>query len=349
MGLNSKLKVHWLQSRSRLSGHSPHTPRVTVDHNSKLTVYRSRSRSRPSGMANILRESLWIKTQSSQFSGQSHSHGSPATAHTLRESLWAITPSLQFTGHGHGHGPLVTDNILRESLLVKNFKLTVLWSQSRSRLSGHGLHTPRVTVGLNSKLIVHWAQSRSRPSGHGPHTPQVTVNHNSKLKVLWSKSRSWLSGHGPHTPRVTVGHHSKLTVHRSRSRVTTLRSRPTHSASHCGQTHKVILSACYLSTLLKSVSSYHQRSKHRGHSTPVTVFRSWCSGHGTAVMYLRSYRSSHSSSQQFPGVTNQILAKCYPVQGSQAHKVNHSVGKSVCHDNLSILSSLQYVSLSLDQ
>ena len=105
--------------------------------------------------------------------------------------------------------------------------------------------------GHNSKLTVLRSRSRSRLSGHGPHTPRVTVGvpdsgHNSKLTVLWSKSRSWLSGHGTHTPRVTVGvpdsgHNSKLTILKSWS-ISSSKYSSLLSQSHCNQvsvTHSI--------------------------------------------------------------------------------------------------------------
>ena len=127
--------------------------------------------------------------------------------------------------------------------------ITAIRSRSRSRLVGHGSHTPRVTVSVtdsdhNSKFTVIQSRSRSRLSGHGPHTPRVTVGvpdsgSNSKLAVL--KSRSRLIGHGPHTSQVTVGvpvsgHNFKLIVFWVTVMVTALRSMPTNSASHCGYT-----------------------------------------------------------------------------------------------------------------
>ena len=81
----------------------------------------------------------------------------------------------------------------------KTKSINLLSSSQRSRLSGHTLHTPRVTVvvpvsghGHDQHTPRVTAMSRSWSSSHGRHTPRVTA-----------RTQSQPAGHTPHTPRVT--------------------------------------------------------------------------------------------------------------------------------------------------
>ena len=207
----SKLTVH-------RSGQGPHTPRVTVDHNSKLTVHQSRSGSWPSGHGQqtpqvTVGHNSKLKVLQSKSRSRLSGHG----PHTLRVTV-GHNISWQLTGYSHGHDSPVMVHILRESLWTTTPSL-----QSTGHGHGHGppvtrLHTTRVTVGEHIQPIYQFAtdqyhsnqsqvilaitvlRSRSRFYGHGPHTPRVTVGQNYKLTVLQSQSRSLFSGHRPHTP-----------------------------------------------------------------------------------------------------------------------------------------------------
>ena len=144
-------------------------------------------------------------------------------------------------------------NYLSNVTLVDKLKHTKWYNQSQ------------VTLAINVLRSRSW----SRLSGHGPHTPRVTVGHNSKLTVLRLKSRSRLSGHGQHTQAGHCG--SPVTV-----RVTALRSRPTHSASHCGsQLQAYSYPVKVTVTALRSRPTYYESlwfSCHgHGHGSPVTA------------------------------------------------------------------------------
>ena len=101
---------------------------------------------------------------------------------------------------------------------TENRKSVSLLSSSHwSRLSGHTLHTPRVTVvvpvsghghGQHTPRVT--ARSRSWPSSHGQHTPRVTA-----------RTQSQPAGHTPHTPRVTVVvpvSHQRLTQNHNKNK-----------------------------------------------------------------------------------------------------------------------------------
>ena len=173
-------------------------------------------------------------------------------------------------------------NYLSNVTLVVRIKLTkwfnqsqvsldiiALRSRSRSRLSGHGQHTPRVTAKSRSRLSSHGqhtprvtAKSRSRLSSHGQHTPRVTAH-------------VWLSGQIPHTPRVTVdipdsGFNFKFS--------------PVTAWSQYGHTPVILRS-------------------NPGHS-PVTALAQQCTSNVTTVLHLSQVRSvqqvtySHSISRK---------------------------------------------------
>ena len=112
----------------------------------------------------------------------------------------------------------VYTSISLSHVLTKTKSVNLLSSSQRSRLSGHTLHTPRVTVvvpvsghghGQHTPRVT--ARSRSWPSSHGRHTPRVTA-----------RTQSQPAGHTPHTPRVTeavpVSHHRLTRKHNKNKR-----------------------------------------------------------------------------------------------------------------------------------
>ena len=190
---------------------------VTVVNSVKLTkllsqsqVYKntcaskSRSRSRPSGQTlHTPRVTAVVPVSGQTLSGH--------TPHTPRVTEAVPVSSHMQSGHTP-HTPRVTVVVpVRSPHTPRVTEDHVHWSRSRSRPSGQGQHTPRVTVSLNSKHKVLRFQSRSRKPSHSQHSPRVTV-------VLQPRSRSQPTSHGRHTPRVTVGHRLKVNVLRSRSR-----------------------------------------------------------------------------------------------------------------------------------
>ena len=117
-------------------------------------------------------------------------------------------------------------------VLTKTKSVNLLSSSHRSRLSGHTLHTPRVTVvvpvsghghGQHTPRVT--ARSRSWPSSHGRHTPRVTA-----------RTQSQPAGHTPHTPRVTVVvpvSHQRLTrKHNKNKQNEKLKNTKTNYLSH---------------------------------------------------------------------------------------------------------------------
>ena len=298
-----------------LSGHTLHTPRVTVvvpvnsqgPNTSQVTV--GVPDSRLARLQNKNKQNEKYKNQKSNYlshvtvvnsvkltkllsqsqvykntcalKSRSRSNLSGQTLHTPQ--VTAVVPAGGQTLSGHTpHTPRVTEEVPVSSHMQ----------------SGHTPHTPRVTVVVPVRSPhtprvtedhVHRSRSRSRPSGQGQHTPRVTVSLNFKHKVLRFQSRSHKPSHGQHTPRVTV-------VHRPRSR--------SNPSSHGRHTPRVTVGHRLKVNVLLS------RSQPSGHGTavtpgltfqqcshrPVTASRSQSSGHSGKVNWLWSQSRSKLSS-----------------------------------------------------
>ena len=214
-----------------LSGHTLHTPRVTVvvpvsshsPHTPQVTVGVPDSR--------LARQQNKNK-QNEKYENQKSNYLSNVT----------MVDSVKLT------------KLISQSQVSRD--TSVLKSRPRSRpvpTTGHGQHTPRVT-----------AKSRSYP-GHTPHTPRVTVV--VPVSGHWPTGHTLqtprvtvvvpVSGHGPHTPRVTVDQ-----VHRSRSW-----SRPPGHGQH---TPRVTVSLNFKHKVLQ-LQSRPRLSSHGPHTPRVTV------------------------------------------------------------------------------
>ena len=174
---------------SRLSGHTLHTPRVTVvvpvsgqGHGQHTPRVTARSPSQPSGH--------W---------------SSGHTLHTPRVTV--VVPVSDFSQSGHTpHTPRVTVVVPVSGPHTTQVTVDLVHrSVPRSRPPVHCSHTPRVTVyGQVFKLLI-LPQAGSRFSSHGRHTPRVTA-----------RSRSRQPSHGQHTPRVTARSRPGLIMHTPR-------------------------------------------------------------------------------------------------------------------------------------
>ena len=203
------------QSWSQLSGHTTHTPRVTVEvpvssgHGQHTPRVTAQTRSRPSGhTTHTPRVTVEVPVSCHRLARKQNknklnekmkntktNYRSHAKTNDLADSL-PVANKLSVS-----RIPLSQELNSPVSLPVANKKTEDKWltdvltkttkCQSAVRdilLSGHTLHTPRVTVVV--------PVSSQNPSGHTPHTPRVTE----AVPV----SGHTLSGHTLHTPRVTV-------------------------------------------------------------------------------------------------------------------------------------------------
>ena len=170
------------RSRSRLSGHTPHTPRVTV----VVPVSGQRlARKQTKNKQNV-------KTKNIITNYQSHSKSSPQSlvlcsdvSLPVANKLLCSVASLPVANKLAKVSVKHPDDKWLTDVLTKTTKCQ---PAVRDILSGHTLHTPRVTVvvPVSSHIL----------SGHTPYTPRVTM--------VVPVSSHKLSGHTLHTPRVTV-------------------------------------------------------------------------------------------------------------------------------------------------
>ena len=273
------------RSRSRPSGQTPHTPRVTVVVPvSGQGLARKQTKNKQN-----------VKIKNTKTNYQSHSKSSPLSLVSCSEvslpvanKLLCSVASLPVANKLAKVSVKHPDDKWLTDVLTKTTKCQ---PAVRDLLpSGHTLHTPRVTVVV--------PVSGHSPSGHTPHTPRVTV--------VVPVSGHILSGHTLHTPRVTVvvpvsshnPHTPRVTVDVPGSRRSRKQNKNKQNEKYKNRKSNY-LSNVTVVDIVKRTKSFYQSQVYRDTSASKSRPRSRPSGHTlhtprvTVVVSVTGYWSHH--------------------------------------------------------